>query len=82
LFYVGVTRAMRRLTLTWCMQRKKWGQVQACMPSSFFRELDMTHVESVDYKEIMNQPVTADEREAEMEMFRAMFAELDGPSEV
>ena len=82
LFYVGVTRAMRRLTLTWCMQRKKWGQLTACMPSSFFHELDMTHVDPVAYNDIMNQPVSADEREAEMEIFRAMFADLEGPTEV
>ncbi len=82
LFYVGVTRAMKRLSLTWCLQRKKWGQMQACMPSSFFREMDMTHVESVDYNEVMNQPVSQDEREAEMEMFRAMFADMEGPTEI
>lgn len=73
LFYVGVTRAMKCLTLTWCMQRRKWGQVQACMPSSFLRELDMTHVETTDFTAIMNQPISEEERDAELEMFRAML---------
>jgi len=39
LFYVAITRAMRSLTITHCLSRKKFGQLIPCHPSSFLREL-------------------------------------------
>ena len=39
LCYVGVTRAQRRLTLTMSLNRRKWGRVQATIPSRFLYEL-------------------------------------------
>ena len=36
LLYVGITRAMEDLTLTWCHSRKRYGDKMPCMPSSFF----------------------------------------------
>jgi len=40
LMYVGITRAQRSLTLTWCGRRKKAGDWIACQPSRFIDELD------------------------------------------
>lgn len=37
LLYVGITRAMEKLTLTWCHSRRRYGQPMPCMPSSFSR---------------------------------------------
>ena len=82
LFYVGITRAMQRLTLTWCLQRKKWGQMTACMPSSFFNELDPTYLDFCDYTAVMSQPTTEDERAAELAMLQAFFNDLGGPDEI
>ncbi|MCS6786984.1 MAG: UvrD-helicase domain-containing protein [Thiobacillaceae bacterium] len=44
LMYVGITRAQRSLTLTWCARRKKGGEWVAAEPSRFLAELDPAHL--------------------------------------
>ncbi len=39
LCYVGVTRAKRRLVLSLCLTRTKWGKSKPCKPSRFLYEL-------------------------------------------
>jgi DNA helicase-2/ATP-dependent DNA helicase PcrA len=39
LCYVGMTRAMERLTLTWALERRRWGSHTFGMPSRFLREI-------------------------------------------
>ena len=39
LFYVGMTRAMRSLVITWCRSRKKFGKAVFCRPSPFLQEI-------------------------------------------
>jgi ATP-dependent DNA helicase Rep len=39
LFYVGITRARRTLTLTHARKRRKGGELAACEPSRFLQEL-------------------------------------------
>jgi DNA helicase-2/ATP-dependent DNA helicase PcrA len=39
LCYVGVTRARRRLALSLCLTRAKWGKAKPCRPSRFLYEL-------------------------------------------
>ncbi|MBK7874273.1 MAG: UvrD-helicase domain-containing protein [Planctomycetes bacterium] len=39
LFYVGITRAEKRLVLTHCQQRLHFGQTNFCRPSRFLEEL-------------------------------------------
>jgi DNA helicase-2/ATP-dependent DNA helicase PcrA len=39
LCYVGVTRAKRRLMLSLCLTRTKWGKSKPCRPSRFLYEL-------------------------------------------
>jgi DNA helicase-2/ATP-dependent DNA helicase PcrA len=40
LFYVAVTRAMNKLTLSYAAMRMKWGELNFCTPSRFLDELD------------------------------------------
>jgi ATP-dependent DNA helicase Rep len=40
LMYVGITRAQRGLTLSWCGKRKRAGEWARCEPSRFIAELD------------------------------------------
>jgi DNA helicase II / ATP-dependent DNA helicase PcrA len=61
LFYVGITRAMRKLTLSHCRFRVKWGQKQTCMPSSFLKELDRKHLEEFDHAAYMKEELSADD---------------------
>jgi DNA helicase-2/ATP-dependent DNA helicase PcrA len=42
LMYVGVTRAQRRLVVTHCSERAKYGKRAACMPSRFVFEIQGT----------------------------------------
>jgi ATP-dependent DNA helicase Rep len=40
LMYVGITRAQRSLTLTWCKRRKRGQEWLPCDPSRFLAEMD------------------------------------------
>lgn len=40
LFYVAITRAMQKLTLSYADTRLKWGELNFCTPSRFLEELD------------------------------------------
>ncbi len=62
LFYVGITRAQKRLTLSWVRFRTKWGQQQSSLPSPFLNELDRTHIEEIDYSRHMKTRVSAEEQ--------------------
>ena len=72
LFYVAITRAMKTLTLTHCLSRKKFGSVVPCHPSSFLKEIPDTLVE--DLNEKAAEPVSVEEG---ADMFAAMRAALD-----
>ena len=45
LFYVALTRAMKRATLSYATSRYKWGNLEMCEPSRFLDELDPQYVE-------------------------------------
>jgi DNA helicase-2/ATP-dependent DNA helicase PcrA len=57
LLYVGITRAMRTLTMTYCRDRMKYGSVSPCHPSSFIKELSEEWLEKKNLTEMMNAPV-------------------------
>ncbi len=40
LFYVAVTRAEKQVTLSYALNRYKWGNLERCSPSRFLREID------------------------------------------
>ena len=56
LFYVGITRAKRNLTITHCMNRIKYGSPAPCHPSSFLKDLDSRFTEVVNFHELTNKP--------------------------
>jgi ATP-dependent DNA helicase Rep len=58
LMYVGITRARRGLTISWCAKRKRGGEISPCEASRFLDEIDQNEVkrsgsaaESNDVKE-------------------------------
>ena len=61
LFYVGITRAQERLTLTYCAKRSRYGKEEKCAPSCFINEIPNGLFEYVDYDELMKQPASEDE---------------------
>jgi len=40
LFYVAITRSMKKLTLSYADTRLKWGELNFCTPSRFLEEID------------------------------------------
>jgi len=78
LLYVGITRAQERLTLTYCSTRVKWGKIESCLPSSFLKELDDTHLEETSYDDIMGAEVDEEELRG---MFSSMRESLDEDDE-
>lgn len=60
LFYVGITRAMEELTITWCHSRRRWGETLPCQPSSFFKELSKDEYEETSYEALDAIPVEED----------------------
>jgi len=71
LFYVAITRAMKTLRLSYCLGRKKYGQVMPCHPSPFLNELPPELVENA--AERSKQPVAV---ESGRNMFAAMRESL------
>lgn len=78
LFYVGITRAMKQLTLSHVRWRVKWGQKMACLPSPFLKELDRAYIDEVDYARHMNEKVTKEEQVSFFSGLRKMLAEGAG----
>lgn len=75
LFYVGITRAKQKLTISFTRTRVKWGQKQSSAPSVFLQELDRQYVQEVDYSHHMNETVTVEENTNFFAGLRAMMAE-------
>lgn len=44
LFYVAVTRAEKQVTLSYALNRYKWGNLERCSPSRFLKEIDQKFV--------------------------------------
>ncbi|MFM1768737.1 MAG: ATP-dependent helicase Rep [Verrucomicrobiota bacterium] len=57
LFYVAITRAMQKLTLSHCAGRKKYGQVMPCHPSPFLKEIpaDLTEDANAKARQVVPQ---------------------------
>ncbi len=75
LFYVGITRAKLKLTISHTRTRMKWGQKQTTMPSTFLKELDRKYIEELDYTRHMNETVTQEENTNFFSGLRAMLAD-------
>src|SRR5690606_13288078 len=45
LFYVAITRAEKRATLSYASSRYKWGTLQSAEPSRFLQEIDQKYLE-------------------------------------
>lgn len=65
LFYVAITRAERKLTLSYAVSRYKWGSPISCDPSRFLEEIDPKYLE-INYlqKPIANNTFFDDDRQS------------------
>ncbi|HEY5792575.1 MAG TPA: UvrD-helicase domain-containing protein [Chthoniobacterales bacterium] len=61
LFYVGITRARKTLTISHCLYRTKFGSRITCKSSSFLKEIEGENVDFVSHAEVMARPVKEEE---------------------
>ncbi|MDD5463017.1 MAG: DNA helicase Rep [Methylococcales bacterium] len=52
LAYVGITRAQRSCTFSYCTHRKRYGEINECEPSRFLNELPADDLEWVNKKQL------------------------------
>lgn len=73
LMYVGITRAQKSLTISWCKKRKRAGEMEMCEPSRFIAELPTGDVRH--FGNPFNDPeVSKDFGKEKMANIRAMLA--------
>jgi superfamily I DNA/RNA helicase len=73
LFYVGITRAMRSLTITHCHTRQRYGETTSCAPSRFLKEIEGEGVEVTSSDEIRSQPADESYVDAMFERIHEML---------
>jgi len=56
LFYVAITRAKEQATLSYALNRYKWGKLEICKPSRFLAEIDDDYIEYPDRKKTDTRP--------------------------
>jgi DNA helicase II / ATP-dependent DNA helicase PcrA len=74
LFYVGITRAMKKLTMSLVRTRVRYGKSEFQAPSVFLKELDRKYIEERDYAKHMKETVTKDEAVSFLSSLRAQMA--------
>ncbi|MEM7012777.1 MAG: ATP-dependent helicase, partial [Verrucomicrobiota bacterium] len=73
LLYVGITRAMDNLTITWCHSRIRYGEARPCQPSTFLRELDKTYLDEILWDDLEENPPDEDTAAAAFDNIRQML---------
>lgn len=76
LFYVGITRAQKKLTLTYCRRRKKMGQIKPVFPSRFLTDCNKNLYNLFEHG---SRPVTDEDRET---MVSDFLKKLNQPKEI
>ncbi len=75
LFYVGITRAMRSLVISWCRARMKFGSAMHNLPSPFLKEIAGEDVIAESFEEIMSRPMEEEDVAAQFASLRARLAQ-------
>jgi DNA helicase II / ATP-dependent DNA helicase PcrA len=75
LFYVGITRARRSLTITHCHQRNRYGSTMPCSPSRFLEEIEGDGVEVKEYGEFLTEEPDEDYAFAQFSRLRSLMEE-------
>lgn len=62
LFYVAVTRAEKQATLSYALNRYKWGNLERCSPSRFLKEIDQKYLQ---YPQTGGKPFNSNNQKAD-----------------
>ena len=73
LAYVGITRAQRTLTFSYCAHRKKYGDIMECQPSRFLGELPEDDLEWVNKKQL-SADVVKERGKANLQNLKTMLS--------
>lgn len=73
LLYVGITRAMRTLAMTWCQHRIKYGSPSPCVISSFVKELPSEHLDQRSHTQLMHTQMEPQTITARFDALRALL---------
>jgi ATP-dependent DNA helicase Rep len=73
LAYVGITRAQRNLTFSYCTHRKRYGDIIECQPSRFLLELPEDDLEWVSKKPLSSE-VNKERGKANIADLKAMLS--------
>lgn len=73
LCYVGITRARKHLTITYCRTRKKFGSVISCKPSPFLLEIAGEGIEEGSMEEILSRPLEEADADDAFAQMRALL---------
>jgi ATP-dependent DNA helicase Rep len=74
LMYVGITRAKELLTLSWCAQTKRYGDIHRNQPSRFLHELPQADLHWQGKDPEADKEVTRETAESHMARIKAMLA--------
>lgn len=75
LFYVGMTRAEEELHLTYCRQRRRFGEWESVQPSRFLEEIPLAHARWVN-KEQVSEEEKKQNTSVAIKNIQAMLTEL------
>jgi DNA helicase-2/ATP-dependent DNA helicase PcrA len=74
LLYVGITRARKLLTMSYCNNRMKFGSAMPCSPSSFLREISRDHLETINLNKVLNAPASETSAKSHFQRMREMLS--------
>ncbi len=77
LLYVGITRAMRSMTMTSCATRRRHGERMPCRKSSFLDEISREHLIELDYGAERAKPMTDEGKAAVFSQLRRIMQGAD-----
>ena len=63
LFYVAITRAKKKVTITYAKTRYRWGKLNDCEPSRFIKEIDKKYTNFRSSSSIMSPTESLNENE-------------------
>jgi DNA helicase II / ATP-dependent DNA helicase PcrA len=75
LLYVGMTRAMERLTMSFCSIRVRYGEEVYCERSSFLDEMDSQYVDVFSNDELSSGPIEENDAMAYFARMKEMLEE-------
>lgn len=73
LAYVGITRAQRSCTFSYCTHRKRYGEITECEPSRFLSELPESELEWLN-KKPLNEKEAKQRGKAHLETLKIMLS--------